>query len=184
MKTMKYCKNDEYLTPPEAVYPVMKRLKARAVVWCPFDTEESAYVKVLSEHGFTVHYGHIRTGQDFFQTEVPDCDYIISNPPYSLKSEVIRRLYETGKPFAMLVNAESIFDSRERFRFFKEKGAELLILYPRVRFIEANGKPVTSAPFQSGYLCRGICQKMIEFDYLAGYGENKAYMGTGKRRAA
>lgn len=52
MKTMKYCKNDEYLTPPEAVYPVMKRLKARAAVWCPFDTEESAYVKVLSEHGF------------------------------------------------------------------------------------------------------------------------------------
>lgn len=36
--------------------------------------------------------------------KVPDCDYIISNPPYSLKGEVLKQLYEIGKPFAMLVN--------------------------------------------------------------------------------
>lgn len=35
--------------------------------------------------------------------ETPNCDYIISNPPYSLKGDVIDRLFEIGKPFAMLV---------------------------------------------------------------------------------
>lgn len=30
--------------------------------------------------------------------ETPNCDYIISNPPYSLKGDVIDRLFEIGKP--------------------------------------------------------------------------------------
>ena len=30
-------KNDEYYTPPYAVYPIMERLRAGAAVWCPFE---------------------------------------------------------------------------------------------------------------------------------------------------
>ena len=41
--------------------------------------------------------GHIFTGQDFFKVNVPECDYIISNPPYSKKTEVFKKLYETGQ---------------------------------------------------------------------------------------
>ena len=44
-------KNDEYFTPSYAVYPIMKRLKAGATVWCPFDKKESEYVRLLSRHG-------------------------------------------------------------------------------------------------------------------------------------
>lgn len=159
-------KNDEYLTPPYAVYPIMKRLKAGATVWCPFDKKESEYVKVLSRHGFCVIYGHIQTGQDFFQSAVPDCDYIVSNPPYSLKGEVIRRLYEIGKPFAMLVNFQGIFDSKERFRLFRENRVEMLWLSPRVNYMTIDEKLPLRAPFQSGYLCSGICENQLEFEYL------------------
>lgn len=113
-------KRDEYFTPAYAVYPIMKRLKPGAVIWCPFDTADSAYVKVFSRNGFQVIYGHIQTGQDFFQVDVPDCDYIISNPPYSLKNQVLERLYTIEKPFAMLINFQGIFDSQQRFRMFKE----------------------------------------------------------------
>ena len=52
---------------------------------------------------FLVIYSHIKMGQDFFLMEVPECDYIISNPPYSQKGRVLERLYEIGKPFAMLI---------------------------------------------------------------------------------
>ena len=97
-------RNDEYYTPAYAVYPIINYLKPDASVWCPFDTEESQYVKILPGNGFTVIHGHMRTGQDFFTVPVPDCDYIISNPPYSRKGEVIKRLYEIGKPFDMLIN--------------------------------------------------------------------------------
>ena len=162
----KFNKNDEYLTPPYAVYPIMKRLRANTTVWCPFDKAESAFVRILSGNGFHVIYGHIRTGQDFFHTEAPECDYIVSNLPYSLKGRVLKRLYEIGKPFAMLVNFQGIFDSRERFRMFKENRVEMLWLSPRVYYMTGDGKFPMRAPFQSGYLCSGICKSPLEFEFI------------------
>ena len=70
-------KNDEYRTPAYAVYPILKRLKKNASIWCPFDKSDSQYVKVFQGHGFHVVYGHIQTGQDFFDVPVPSCDYIV-----------------------------------------------------------------------------------------------------------
>lgn len=159
-------KNDEYYTPEYAVYPIMKRLKAGTTVWCPFDKTDSEYVRVLSAHGFSVVYGHIEDGQDFFQVGVPECDYIVSNPPYSLKGEIIGRLYEIGKPFAMLINFQGIFDSQKRFRMFAENRVEMLWLSPRINYMAGDGKLTQRAPFQSGYLCSGICKNQLEFDYL------------------
>ncbi len=162
----RFNKNDEYFTPEYAVYPIMKRLRPGTVVWCPFDMENSAFVRVLSRHGFHVTYGHIQTGQDFFQVEVPECDYIISNPPYSLKNQVLKRLYAIGKPFAMLINFQGIFDSRERFQLFRENRVEMLWLSPRVAYMAEQGRLRQGVPFQSGYLCSGICREQLEFEYL------------------
>ena len=162
----KFNKNDEYLTPPYAVYPIMKRLRANTTVWCPFDMENSQFVKILSEHGFSVIYSHIKTGQDFFLMEVPECDYIISNPPYSQKGRVLERLYEIGKPFAMLINFQGIFDHKERFRLFKQNRVEMLWLSPRVNYIGMEKKSTEGVPFQSGYICSGICSNQLEFDYM------------------
>lgn len=159
-------KNDEYFTPAYAVYPIVKRLKEGSRVWCPFDTKDSEFVRVLVRHGFQVVYGHIRTGQDFFQSYVPECDYIVSNPPYSLKGQVIRRLYEIGRPFAMLLNFQGIFDSKERFRMFYENRVEMLWLSPRVEYTGKGMEKAKRVPFQSGYLCSGICKNQLEFAYL------------------
>ena len=81
----KFNKNDEYYTPAYAVYPIAKHLKKGSTIYCPFDTIESEFVQVFTDLGFKVEYGHIETGEDFFEQTTPDCDYIISNPPYSLK---------------------------------------------------------------------------------------------------
>ena len=97
---------------------------------------------------------------------MPDCDYIVSNPPYSQKSEVLKRLYEIGKPFAMLINFQGIFDSKERFRMFKENRVEMLWLSPRVYYLTEDGRLPARAPFQSGYLCSGICEHQLEFAYI------------------
>jgi len=159
-------KNDEYYTPSYAIYPIMKKLKQQATIWCPFDTEDSQFVKVLKDNNFDVIYGHINTGQDFFKVEVPICDYIISNPPYSLKGDVFKRLYDIGKPFAMLINFQGIFDNKERFEMFKNNKVELLWLSPRVNYIKSGEYKASGVPFQSGYLCSGILNKQLEFEYL------------------
>ena len=84
----------------------------------------------------------------------------------SMKGEVIKRLYEIGKPFAMLVNLQGIFDSKERFRMFKENRVEVLCLSPRINYMTGNGDSPRRVPFQSGYLCSGICKNQLEFEYL------------------
>lgn len=68
----KFNKNDEYNTPPQAVYPILPYLKPHSTIWCPFDKEDSNYVKVLQESGFRVIHTHIADGQDFFKIAPPD----------------------------------------------------------------------------------------------------------------
>lgn len=98
--------------------------------------------------------------------EVPNCDYIISNPPYSKKTEIITRLFEIGKPFAMLINLQRIFDSEDRFKMFRENDFEMLWLYPRVNFIQESGLVPERVPFQSGYICSRILNNQLEFTFL------------------
>ena len=162
----KFNKNDEYYTPSYAVYPIMKYLKEGSTIWCPFDKEDSQFVQVLTKEGFKVIYGHIETGQDFFKVEVPECDYIISNPPYSLKGEVFKRLYDIGKPFAMLINFQGIFAHKDRFEMFKNNRTEMLWLSPRVNYIKQGDYKASGVPFQSGYLCSSIFKEQLNFEYL------------------
>ena len=162
----KFNKNDEYYTPTYAVEPILKYLKPNSVVWCPFDKQESEFVKVLTKNGFKVIYGHIETGQDFFEVESPKCDYIISNPPYSLKGEVFKKLFEINKPFAMLINFQGIFDHKQRFEMFKNNRTEMLWLSPRVNYIKPEQTTASGVPFQSGYLCSGIFENQLNFEFL------------------
>lgn len=94
-------KDDEWYTPREAVEPIIKYLKPNSTIWCPFDKVDSEFVKVLSENGFKVIYSHIDLGQDFFKMnfDLSSVDYIISNPPYSKKTEVLEHLYKLNRPF-------------------------------------------------------------------------------------
>ena len=55
--------NDECYTPHYAVKPILKYIPKDAIVWCPFDTEESEFVKQISNTN-KVEYSHISTGQD------------------------------------------------------------------------------------------------------------------------
>ena len=162
----KFNKNDEYFTPEYAVEPIIKYLKKGSTIWCPFDKISSNYVKVFKDNGFNVVYGHIETGQDFFEVDVPECDYIISNPPYSLKGDIFKRLYEIGKPFAMLINFQGIFDHKERFKMFKNNKVEMLWLSPRVNYIKHDEVSTSGVPFQSGYLCSGIFDNELNFEFI------------------
>lgn len=156
---------DEWYTPKEAVFPIVKYLKPGAKILCPFDTAESNFVKVFQSEGFEVSYSHIKNGVDFFDLPKPDADYVISNPPYSLRQEVLRRLYEWEIPFAMILNANGLFDSQKRFDLASVGGAEILYLYPRVNFIDVNGKS-NHSNFQSVYWCKGILPNKIAFERL------------------
>ena len=44
-------KNDEFYTPPYAIKPILKYIKPNSTVWCPFDTSDSWFVKLIESRG-------------------------------------------------------------------------------------------------------------------------------------
>ena len=101
--------SDEVYTPEYAIKPLIKYLKQfgedkKITIWCPFDLEISNYVKIFQKEGFNVIFSHIDQGKNFFFYEPEEgYDIIISNPPFSQKDNVLKRLDEIGKPYAMLL---------------------------------------------------------------------------------
>lgn len=97
--------NDECFTPPYGIIPILEFLDKEAVVWCPFDTEDSHFVKEMTSNGNKVIYSHISNGQDFFNYEPEEpWDIIISNPPFTNKRKIFERALSFNKPFALLMS--------------------------------------------------------------------------------
>ena len=86
-------KSDEFYTLDYAIKPLLKYIPSDKTIWCPFDKEESNFVKLLRENGNTVIYSHIEEGKNFFEYEPQNYDMIISNPPYSLRTPILERLF-------------------------------------------------------------------------------------------
>jgi hypothetical protein len=161
--------NDEFYTPEYAIAPLYKYLPPPPVtIWCPFDTEDSLFVKLFRQRGYTVIATHIANGQDFFAIDPPKCDYIISNPPYSLKGEVFERLFQLNIPFAMLVGVVGLFESQKRFKMFREHDFEIMYLNRRVSYFKnyADQRPSLNPPFSSVYVCKGMLPKQIIFEEI------------------
>ena len=160
--------NDEFYSPRYSIRPIIKYLKPHSKVWCPFDTEESRFVELLKEAGHGVIYTHIATGTDFFTAEVPDVDYIISNPHYSQKTEVLQKLFEIGKPFAMLVGVVGLFESQKRFDMFKNNKFEIMYFNRRVSYMKdyTSNKLELNPPFSSVYVCHNILPQQIVFEEI------------------
>lgn len=127
--------SDEVYTPDYAIKPILKYINDKKyTIWCPFDTEENEYVHCLRAAGHTVIVSHIDTGKNFFYYEPEeDYDYIISNPPFSVKDDILKRLYELNKPYAMLMPLPTL-QGIKRFPYIKN--CQILILIGVLIFIK------------------------------------------------
>lgn len=167
--------NDEYYTPEYAIAPLLKYLTPNSRIWCPFDRDESLFVKVFKKNGFHVVNTHIDYGQDFFSIAPPQYDYIISNPPYSKKTEVLQKLFERDVPFAMLVGVVGLFESDARFNMFKHNDFEIMYFNRRVAYFKNYNEQVPSVnpPYSSVYVCHNILPKQIVFEEIDKKGNKK-----------
>jgi len=139
-------------------------------IWFPFDEDWSAFPRTFAENGYSVIRSSLKEGQNFFIYEPSDdYDVIISNPPYSKKDKVIARLYELGKPFAMLLPVTAI-QGKARFKAFRH-GLELLVFDGRIDYhTQGNFKESKSGiHFGSAYFCRGILPDKLTFREIRKY---------------
>lgn len=167
MHVTQYKKNDEYYTPLYAVVPIEKYLKRKSRILCPFDTNKSRFVKYLSSKGHNVIHTHISEGKDFFKLKSANVDYIISNPPYSKRTDILTKSFEMDIPFAMLLSAQGLFESN-RFELFQNNTFEIMYMNKRIAYYnDTDLKNVQkSPPFSSVYVCHNILPRQIIFEEI------------------
>lgn len=147
--------NDECYTPRYVVEAILPYIPKNAVIWCPFDTEESFFVQVLKENGFEVIYSHISKGEDFYTFEPKEhWDIIISNPPFTNKKQIFERAFQFGKPFMLLMTAQWFNDAApvDLYLKYNPTGMQTIQFRNRIKYIGRGNK----IPFKSIFFCNKI----------------------------
>ena len=92
---------DELWTPKEALTPLLPHImhmQSKYAWECAVGS--GALVSLLANENFKIFARRI----DFLKEEpTAPYDWIITNPPYSLKAQFLKRANELGKPWAMLL---------------------------------------------------------------------------------
>lgn len=143
-------------TPVYALDPLLPYLYRTEKIWEPAQGQ-GRLVRAFQAYGFSVvgtGLDYIPTGEvdpqtsealyttvgDDFLTSTPTEHWttIITNPPYAIKRPWLRRCYELGHPFALLLPVENL-GSGEVQELMKKYGGEVLLLNRRVNFVMYDG---------------------------------------------
>ena len=157
-------KNDECYTPDYGVKPILEFIPKDKIIWCPFDTKESEFVKQISQTNEVVH-SHIDDGLDFFEYEPTYWDIIISNPPFQRKRKFFERALSFNKPFALIMTNTWLNDSAPK-QLFKDKDLQLLMFDKRMKFHSPDGRSNDKITFSSSYYCWNFLPKQIIMEEL------------------
>jgi hypothetical protein len=140
---------DDFGTPTNILSSLIPFLKPQSKIWeCASGTD--IMVDGFREKGFnvigtTLYSSEPERKVDFvYDVEkgnaiATNIDYIITNPPYSLKDEFIERCYQIGKPFALLMPLTAL-EGKKRQAMYKKYGLQLIIPNKRINFITPDGK--------------------------------------------
>lgn len=162
-------RKDKYWTPKWAIENIIPIIpKDVKVIWeCACGDKWIS--KVLEENGYKVISTDIDTGLDFLTNEIKeDYDLILTNPPFSLKSNFLSRCYELNKPFLLLCPI-TILESKKRLKLYKENGVSFFMPPNRVNFIssyEEDKDKKSSAPFFSIWVGKLPNYKSFTFNLL------------------
>lgn len=174
LKGMYKSANDELYTPKILVEPIVEYIPKGSTVWCPCDTASSEFVLTLKEHGIDVIHSHIWEGKNFLTYE-PDRHYdcIITNPPFSIKLDVFKRLISLKKPFAILMNStcEQYQVIGNYFYELSEKGIHIQKLTPDKK-VSFNGK---TSSFNTAYFCWNFLPRDNMYCHLVHNNSGKHY---------
>lgn len=149
-------KNDERYTPANAITPLVKYIPKHWTVYEPCDTPlgQSKFTKVFVEAGYSVTWTSLHDGYDFLTRSIHKhlFDCVITNPPFSLKNQFLKRVIELDMPFALLLPTYAL-NSIGRYELFKPIEDEIfvIVLADRPDFT-GKGSPHT----EMSYITRGI----------------------------
>jgi len=136
--------SDDFQTPAYALDPLLPYLNPEWVIWeCAVG--KGNLQNALMDRDFICFGSDInRCGHhhDFLTTtplHAAKYDCIVTNPPYSLKNEFLKKCYDLRMPFALLLPLTT-FETKKRQALFREHGVEVIFLPKRINFETPSGK--------------------------------------------
>lgn len=143
---------DECYTPPYAIEPLLPYLKKEwTILECAYGQGHLA--EIISKHGYKV----IGSKEYNFLTDArPECDCIVTNPPYATKTKFLRRCFQSNKPFALLLPLTAL-EGKERNEMYRQHKIQLIVPNARINFIMP-GDPTkkSQAWFQTAWFTSGL----------------------------
>lgn len=162
--------DDEWYTTREDViyFLVNANIPKHYVIWCPFDNDTSNFVKVLKDLGYKVINSHIDNGQDFYNYEPAEhWDMIISNPPFKGKTNILKRLKDFNKPWALIFGIQA-FNTGTFIETLNEfENPNMVFMKRRMRFtkdhVNYQTKDLSYPSFNSMWVCNNVFDKQLLF---------------------
>ena len=111
--------SDFYPTPADVTEALLDflDLPIYTVVWEPA-CGDGHMVDVMKKHDLVVIESDIQHGYDFLTMDDIDCEWIITNPPFSLADKFVERCIASGKPFALLLKSQ-YWHAKKRLPLFQ-----------------------------------------------------------------
>ena len=152
-------KTDEWMTPAWVVAKCFELLNPPkgSKILMPYDTDKSEFVKYANVNGFEPVYGF----RDFIPSSDKVCDYIITNPPYSIKDNVIDRCYQYEVPTALVLPIDCLGGVKRHEMFKKYGHPSVWIPNKRISYINEQGESKAGVGFHSIILLLNTGQSKI-----------------------
>ncbi len=155
---------DDFQTPNWPIDILVHRLNLvnpKKIIWEPA-CGRGNIVNRINEHNIdcfgTDLKGHIDFLKDWTVGEnsaIRPFDCIVTNPPFSLKAQFLKRCYDLGKPFALLMPLTALGGDK-RIKMYREKGLQVLVLPKRVDFEFPDGTSKGSPWFHCAWFTHGF----------------------------
>jgi hypothetical protein len=124
-QTKTFTRHDDYMSPKYAWENIKQYIPKDKVIWEAFYGDGSSGSD-LKELGFNVIHEEI----DFFENNKGDI--VVSNPPFTLIPNILKRLVEIDKPFILIMPSPKI--NTQYFRkLFSDAKDPIQIIIPRKR---------------------------------------------------
>lgn len=159
---IKGCKSDEWYTPIEIVRTMLNVFppKVGDKIILPFDTDKSNFTKIVTrEYDPLAIYGI-----NDFLTKDYEFDYLITNPPYSNKDEIIARCIETGRPCVLVLPIDAL-GGVQRHRLYSQTNISVYVPTKRIKFISETGENTKSPAHHSIIMLINAPKTEILFEY-------------------
>ena len=139
--------DDQYNTPKEAWEMIIPFIPKNVTIWEAFmmGNTSSKSMDYLSELGCEV-VGSPEL--DFFENNMGEV--IVSNPPYSIKKRIFKRLAILDKPFILILPISTI--SKQFVKLLKREFIQIIIPDKRIQFIKGED-PLKRCWFDTTFLC-------------------------------